>query len=109
MTEYEITSTGTDANGKFIQFADSAPLEGITVDEAGGTVTFHGEQEESAILQALHELVAIERDRLLGYPQGELHKDPSVALQQAVNALESKGDDIDNLILPEDQEALNIE
>lgn len=65
--------------------------------------------EKSDIQQALRNLMAIERDRLLGYPPAELHQDPKAALQEAVDALEANGEDIDNLIVPSDQETLGIE
>jgi len=64
---------------------------------------------QSDLQQALRSLVAIERDRLLGYPPAELHQDPKAVLQEAVNALEASGEDIDELIVPGDQETLGIE
>jgi hypothetical protein len=105
--KHEIVSTGTDATGKYIKLSDDAPFEGITVDEDKGAVTFH-RSDESEVEQALRHLLAIERDRLLGYTSGQLHMDPQTAVQDAINALERRGHDADDLILPEDQRKLNI-
>lgn len=106
--EHEITSAGTDAAGKYIELGDDAPFNGITIDEAEGTVTFH-RSGEAEIERMLRHLLALERDRLLGYPSDELHMDPQVAIQDAVNALRNRGRSIDDLILPEDQQKLSIE
>jgi len=105
---HEIVSTGTDAAGKYLELGDNAPFEGITVDEAEGTVTFHG-GGEAEIEETLRHLLGLERDRLLGYPADELHMDPQTAIQDAVNVLRSRGEGVDDLILPEDQQKLNIE
>lgn len=106
--QYDIVSTGTDAEGKYIDLGDAAPFEGVTVDEAEGTVTFHGDSD-SEVQQALRRLMSIERDRLLGYPRSELHMDPQDALQDAVDILRKRGKDVDGLIFPDDQEKLGIE
>jgi hypothetical protein len=41
MSEYSIEFTGHDANGRYYDLEGDAPYEGVTVDEADGTITFH--------------------------------------------------------------------
>jgi len=41
MSNYNISSTGHDAHGRYYDLDDDAPFEGITVDEAMGTITIH--------------------------------------------------------------------
>ena len=60
----------------------------------------------SNLEEALQDLVAIERDRRLGYT--EFHMDQKVALENAIDALEGAGWDRDEIILPEDQEKLDL-
>lgn len=103
---YEIESAGTDKTGEYIALEDCAPLDGLTVDKADGTVTLHNESE-SEIKQTLRHLLSIERDRLLGYQ--EFHMSPQSAVQEAVDALRHRGENIDELVLPEDQQKLDIE
>lgn len=38
---FSINYTGDDSSGKYIDLEDSAPYDGITIDEAEGEVTFH--------------------------------------------------------------------
>jgi len=46
MSEHEITFTGHDENGRYYDLEDSAPYDGVTVNEAKGTVTFHEKLDE---------------------------------------------------------------
>lgn len=59
--------------------------------------------------ELLRSFVAMERDRLLGYPGDELHADPHAEVERAVAVLERCGDDPDEIIWPEDQEALGLD
>ena len=59
-------------------------------------------------LEALIALVAVERDRLLGYPADELHMDPEDALAQGIDSLVAEGFDIDQIVLPDDREKLGL-
>lgn len=63
---------------------------------------------ENNIQRALQDLVAIERDRRLGYPVSDLHKSPVDAIIDGATALHELGIDPDEVILPEDQEKLEI-
>ena len=47
------------------------------------------EARNKELQKALTTLVAIERDRQLGYVSDELHMDPRDALQEALDALEA--------------------
>lgn len=105
MSEHDINSTGHDENGRYYDLAEDAPFEGITVDEATNTITVHG---QPAVEDALQNLLAIERDRLLGYPTGELHMRPERAVREAWDALSARGYNRDELILPDDQDRLDL-
>jgi len=104
MTEHTITSIADDNHKHHYMFDEEAPLEGITIDEASGTVTCHG---RSDVEGALKNLFAIERDRLLGYHH-DLHMPVQEAVIDAWDTLAEHGYHRDELILPEDQEALNL-
>jgi hypothetical protein len=58
--------------------------------------------------KALVNLLALERDRLLGYKTDELHMDPQEAVQQALAALEDSGYNPDDVVLPDNQERLDL-
>lgn len=60
------------------------------------------------VLDALKTLMALERDRQFGYHTSELHTDPTGALRDAMGAVESAGDDPDQIIWPEDQKKLGL-
>lgn len=57
----------------------------------------------------LRDFVAMERDRELGFPGDELHRWPRQAIVEALELLETLGDDPDEIVWPEDQETLGIE
>jgi hypothetical protein len=58
--------------------------------------------------RAMIDLMAIERDRLLGYPSDELHMHPLDAVRKAWMELTDHGHNPDELILPEDQDRLDL-
>lgn len=60
------------------------------------------------VKKALRNLIAIERDRQLGYPHEDLHMDPTQAIVEGLDALEELGDDPNEIVWPEDQETLGI-
>lgn len=64
--------------------------------------------DNETVRRALRNLVAIERDRQLRYPFGELHMNTRTALVDGVKALNELGDDPNDIISPEDQERLGI-
>ena len=105
MSEHNIDSSGHDRNGRCYDLEDDAPIEAITVDEATGSIAIHG----SAIERLLADLFAMERDRLLGFPGSELHANPQEIIQQAYEVLTACGHDPDQLVLPDDQERLNLD
>lgn len=41
MSEHDIEFTGHDENGRYYELDDDAPYQGVTVNEADGTITFH--------------------------------------------------------------------
>lgn len=63
---------------------------------------------EEVVRDALRNLVAIERDRQLGQRDDELHMDPKTALVDGAKALNELGDDPNEIIWEEDQQALGI-
>lgn len=67
------------------------------------------DDEREKVTRVLRDLVALERDRSLGYPESELHMDPLKALRQADDALEILGEDPEDIIWPDDRELLNLE
>jgi len=67
------------------------------------------ESEIETVRQVLRDLVALERDRELGYPPGELHKDPREVLREADVALELLGGDPEFVIWEDDRERLGLE
>lgn len=64
---------------------------------------------DSNLVAALRNLVAIERDRCLGYPEGELHMAPERAVKEAKEALEEHGERTDELLYPKALDSLGIE
>ena len=104
MTTYEITSSAHDDCMRHYDLEDGVPIEGITIDEADGTATIHS----SGLKSALRTLVAIERDRQLGYAPDKLHVTPEGALQTAYDTLVALGDDPDEIIPERDRRALNL-
>lgn len=106
MSKHDIKAIGHDAHGRFYDIADDCTYDGVTVDEAEGTVTLHG---KSPLEDALNNLIAMERDRLLGYPSSELHMQPETALKIALTALDEQGRDVEFLIMQDDQAALPID
>lgn len=74
--------------------------------DAGHDALDHGQigDLEQVALDAL----AMQRDRLLGYPVDELHLDPEDALQVAWATLVNHGHDPDELIFPDDQATLEM-
>jgi hypothetical protein len=103
--EFDIEGVGDDRTGRYYDFNESEPVDGITVDEADGTVTIH----DNALKPILRDFVAMHRDLMLGFPPDELHRSQSDALKEGVTLLELLGDDVDDVILPEDQEALPLD
>lgn len=63
---------------------------------------------EEKVDRALTDLVAFERDRLLGY-HGDLHRNPRAAMLDALEVLVERGYNPDEIILPDDQEQLNLD
>lgn len=60
------------------------------------------------IERVLLDFVAMERDRLLGYPSDELHRDPHNALVDGMEQLIEAGHNPDEIIFPEDQDVLDL-
>lgn len=109
MSTHDIKAVGHDTHGRFYDIADDCTYDGVTVDEAEGTVTLHTLHGNSPLEDALNNLIAIERDRLLGYPSSELHMQPETALTVALTALDEQGRDVEFLIMQDDQAALPID
>lgn len=62
------------------------------------------------LTESLRALVAIERDRLLGYHTDELHMEPQRAIEHALAALDDAGDrTTDELVTEETADILGIE
>lgn len=57
----------------------------------------------------LRDCVAIQRDRMLGYPPDQLHTDPRHILTAALQILVTRGADLDTLVAPADQDKLPID
>lgn len=106
MPKCTITSVGNDANGRSYDLDDDSPYDAITVNEGDGTITLHG---TPPVENALNHLVGMERDRLLGYPERELHMNPADALRMALAALTERGRDSDFFVQPTDQQKLAID
>lgn len=107
MTTYKITGTGHDDAGRFYETAE-APIGGVTVDEVDSTVTLHHNTPETSLEAVTRDLLAIERDRLLGYAADELHMDPRSAVEMAWTVLVARGYDPDALIPPSEQTTLGL-
>lgn len=60
------------------------------------------------ILEVLADLIALERDRELGFKAGELHREPQAVLQEACKLVAALDYNPDDVVLPEDQETLGI-
>lgn len=67
------------------------------------------DEEYNQIKQVLIDLIALERDRELGFPTGELHKNPRYVLRQSDEALRSLDHDPTEVIWEDDRKALGIE
>lgn len=106
MSDYSISSTGHDDNGRYYELEEDAPFDSITVDEADGTVTFHG---RPALMRLVRELLALERDRLLGFPEDELHRPPRDVIEDTLGVLTTRGWDPDEVVLPDDQTNLGLD
>lgn len=61
------------------------------------------------LIAVFRELVALERDRELGYSRDELHKDPKTVIEEALSVLDELDEDPDDVIFPDDQEKLDID
>lgn len=66
------------------------------------------EDEAAELKRIVRHLVALERDRMLGYPRGELHRQPEVVVEDALLLLDRLGEDVDDIVFPEDQDALDL-
>ncbi|MEZ3117846.1 hypothetical protein RYH80_18165 [Halobaculum sp. MBLA0147] len=42
MSTHPIDFTGHDNNGRYYELTDDAPIDGVTINEVDGTITFHG-------------------------------------------------------------------
>jgi hypothetical protein len=100
-TTVPLDSTGFDGTGKHIRLGDSSPYHAITVDEEKGTVTFHGEHPT---IQLCRDLVALERDRIVGFSPDELHNTPQAVIRDVVNTLDTLNVQVNDLVLPEDRD-----
>jgi hypothetical protein len=108
MSEHRIISEARDEYGTWYELDDNAPLNGITVDETNNRVRLdYGDGPDP--YRTLGHLMALERDRMLGYSEGELHTDPLRIVVDAVSVLESKGQHPEELIMPEDREKLGLD
>ncbi|TKX60671.1 hypothetical protein EXE48_11910 [Halorubrum sp. ASP1] len=81
----------------------------ISTDEAHRLAALAPSDTDSKLEEVTRDLMAIERDRLLGYRTSDLHMDPKAALNRAIAVLEAHGYDPDELILPEDQRSLDLD
>lgn len=61
------------------------------------------------VAQALRNLIAIERDRRLGYAYEDLHMDPVKALENGMVALDELGEDPCDVVWERDRENLGLE
>ena len=66
------------------------------------------EADHEPVRSTLTDLIAIERDRLLGYLSSELHADPLDVLRDADDALEAIGVDPLDVIWPDDRDRLGL-
>jgi hypothetical protein len=81
----------------------------ISTDEAHRLAALVPSDTDNELEKVTRDLMAIERDRLLGYRTSDLHMDPKAALNRAIAVLEAHGYDPDELILPEDQRSLDLD
>ena len=65
---------------------------------------------DDEVLDALIDLIALERDRQLGYPQDHLHMRPEHAIENALNVIERHHDGIgpEAIVQPDDAETLGL-
>jgi hypothetical protein len=75
---------------------------------------WYGDGEDDApdvelVKQALRNLIAIERDRLMGYPSDELHMSPRKAMENGMVALEELGEDATDVVWEGDRERIGLE
>lgn len=61
------------------------------------------------LIDALQHLIAIERDRMLGYPTDELHMHPKEAIKDGLGALQDHGVDPADVVWEDDRELLDID
>jgi hypothetical protein len=108
MTEHDINFMGSNDEGKYYDLDEDAPIDGVIIDEFDRTVTLCNDQTE-LLESVITDLMALERDRMLGFRESELHRDPKNVIEDAVKALTRVGHNPDDLILPEDQDALELE
>lgn len=66
------------------------------------------EDEATELKRIVRHLVALERDRMLGYPRSELHRQPEIVVEDALRLLDELGENIDEIVNPEDQDALDL-
>ncbi|MEZ3117872.1 hypothetical protein RYH80_18295 [Halobaculum sp. MBLA0147] len=64
--------------------------------------------DREAVITVVSELVALERDRTLGYAPDELHTDPRDVIEEALVLLDDLDTDPDEVVFPEDQDRLGI-
>lgn len=67
------------------------------------------EQPDPDVKQPLIDLIAIIRDRQLGYPSEDIHMDPVDAIENGLEVLDELGTNPDEVVFPDDQETLGIE
>ena len=60
------------------------------------------------VKRALRDLIALERDRCLGYAYEDLHMPAEEAIEAGLAALDQLGSDPDTVVLPDDQEKLDL-
>lgn len=107
MTTVNIDSVGHDEHGRCYDLGEDAPWDAITVNEADGTITLHG---SPPLEEAAADLLALERDRLLGFPADELHKPPQAVVERAWHLLSARNPGFkDEYILRDDQQTLGLE
>jgi hypothetical protein len=108
MTEHDINFMGSDTEGKYYDLDEDAPIDGVIVNEFDRTVTLCNDRTEQ-LESVTKQLMALERDRLLGFRESKLHRDPKTVIEDAVEELTRIGNNADDLVLPEDQDALELD
>ncbi len=104
--KFEISAVADDRyHGTSYDFNGDTPIAGLTIEEAEGTITIHDEEIETL----LRDCLAMERDRLLGFGDDELHRNPRDVVKQLTAVLAALDNDVDELVLPGDQERLPVD